>query len=113
MRSESTNASPVGPAPGSSVVPRANITSASGHGAACADGIGEPGSTQMAAAAAPIKTAIGLGLTHTMLTHRDALRALLVRMPFHRIPGRPPARLGRCSAGLSVAKFRSWNYYAT
>src|SRR5690242_3846973 len=56
-RSESTNASPVGPRPGNSVVPRANTTSASGHGAASADGIGAAYKAAVAATTAPTEPA--------------------------------------------------------
>jgi hypothetical protein len=58
--SESTNACPIPPTPGGSVVPRANTTSTSGHPAAAARGMlaGELAKAEIAAAAAAIEQTI-------------------------------------------------------
>jgi hypothetical protein len=52
-RNASTNACPTPPTPGGSPVPRAKITSTSGHGSADADSAGVPTNPATAATATP------------------------------------------------------------
>jgi hypothetical protein len=56
VRNESTNACPVGPTPGASVVPRANTTSTSGQACADAGRTGALSGAKAAAVTAPTKT---------------------------------------------------------